>query len=109
MNPIKLSLRSNTILYLQGVINYTVFHYNHGGNAVSSSTLKKYEMEPRFQSFIRISKGLMVNPQYIVKIMKDGHHFLLQLSNGKILQTSRRKGQVFRDTKFIIEEHQVYI
>ncbi len=39
----------------------------------------------------------MVNPSYIDKIIKDGQHFFLQLTNGKVLQTSRRKSQLFKN------------
>jgi two-component system LytT family response regulator len=79
------------ILYLEADINYTIFHLSDGRKIVSSFTLKKYEQKQELGTFLRVSKSCLLNPDFIKNCHKKGKKTSIELSNGKIVQVSRRK------------------
>jgi DNA-binding LytR/AlgR family response regulator len=81
----------NNILYLEADVNYTIFHLIDGKKIVSSFTLKKYEQKQELGAFLRVSKSYLLNPNFIKNCQKDGKKTSIELSNGKIVQVSRRK------------------
>lgn len=90
MTPIK-TPENNEITYLEADINYTIFHLKNGKKMVSSFTLKKYETDLQLNGFLRVHKSFLLNPQFIKHFNQNGKKGTIQLTNGKILEVSRRK------------------
>lgn len=90
MTPIK-TPKNDDITYLEADVNYTIFHLKNGTKIVSSSTLKKYETDVQLNGFLRVHKSFLLNPQFIKHFSQNGKKATVQLTNGKILEVSRRK------------------
>lgn len=90
MTPLK-TPENNEITYLEADINYTIFHLKNGTKMVSSFTLKKYETDIQLNGFLRVHKSFLLNPQFIKHFNQNGKKATIQLTNGKILEVSRRK------------------
>lgn len=90
MTPIK-TPENNEITYLEADINYTIFHLKNGKKMISSFTLKKYETDLQLNGFLRVHKSFLLNPQFIKHFNQNGKKGTIQLTNGKILEVSRRK------------------
>lgn len=90
MTPLK-TPENNEITYLEADINYTIFHLKNGTKIVSSFTLKKYETDTQLNGFLRVHKSFLLNPQFIKHFNQNGKKATIQLTNGKILEVSRRK------------------
>lgn len=75
-----------TVVYAESEKNYLVLYYGEPLRAVKVR-LKISEAEERWKAygFIRIHKGIMINPRYIKQLANDG----LQLTGGKILPVAR--------------------
>jgi DNA-binding LytR/AlgR family response regulator len=80
-----------SILYLEADINYTIFHLIDGKKIISSFTLKKYEQKQELGAFLRVNKSYLLNPDFIKNCQKNGKKTSIELSNGKVVQVSRRK------------------
>ena len=80
-----------SILYLEADINYTIFHLIDGKKIISSFTLKKYEQKQELGAFLRVSKSYLLNPDFIKNCQKEDNKTSVELSNGRIVQVSRRK------------------
>lgn len=85
------NIQSTNIIYLEADINYTTYHLIDGRKIVSSFTLKKYEQKQELGTFLRVSKSYLLNPDFIKNCQKKGKKTSVELSNGKIVQVSRRK------------------
>lgn len=90
MTPLK-TPENNEITYLEADINYTIFHLKNGQKMVSSFTLKKFETDIQLNGFLRVHKSFLLNPQFIKHFSQNGKKATIQLTNGKILDVSRRK------------------
>lgn len=90
MNNLSYPLHTS-ILYLEADVNYTIFHLSDGRKIVSSFTLKKYEQKQELGTFLRVNKSYLLNPDFIKNCEKKGNKTSIELSNGKIVQVSRRK------------------
>ncbi len=90
MMPLK-TPENNEITYLEADINYTIFHLKNGTKIVSSFTLKKYETDAQLNDFLRVHKSFLLNPQFIKHFNKKGKKGTIQLTNGEVLEVSRRK------------------
>ncbi len=90
MTPLK-TPENNEITYLEADINYTIFHLKNGKKMISSFTLKKYETDVQLNGFLRVHKSFLLNPQFIKNFNQQGKKGTIQLTNGKILEVSRRK------------------
>ena len=79
------------ISYLEGSGNYTIVHVQGDLKPLLvSQTLKWFE--PNLPCFIRISKSVMVNPDYIKQVVQiDTKVMFLTLSNDLRLRVSRRR------------------
>lgn len=85
------TIQSTNIIYLEADINYTTYHLIDGRKVVSSFTLKKYEQKQELGTFLRVNKSYLLNPDFIKNCEKKGNKTSIELSNGKIVQVSRRK------------------
>ena len=86
-----LPTKNTEINYLEADINYTIFHLNDGKKIISAFTLKKYETDNRLEGFLRVNKSFLLNPDFIKNCEKKGNKTSIELSNGKVVQVSRRK------------------
>lgn len=80
----------DSILYVSGEDNYSLFHFTKQHDVMVSKTLKEYEeiLEPF--GFMRIHKSTLVNLAHVKKIThNDGIHVLME--GGELLAVSRRK------------------
>jgi len=79
-----------SIVYMQGSGNYTIIYYKTEKIELASQTLGDFEKN--LPEFIRVSKGLLVNPEYIASVNRGvGYYADVRLKNGTILQVSRRR------------------
>ena len=79
------------INYLQADVNYTIFHLHDGKKIVSSFTLKKFEHDSRLSSFLRVNKSILLNPNFVQKIEKEGLKTTIIIQDGTAMKVSRRK------------------
>lgn len=83
---------ATSILYLEGMGNYTQFHLKNGTKYLSSFTLKYLQdKKDTVQGFVRISRGCLLNPDHIVHIEPYGNTFEVTLTDGTTVTASRRK------------------
>lgn len=68
-----------------------------GRKIVSSFTLKKYEQRQELGAFLRVSKSYLLNPDFIKNCLKNGKQTCVELSNGKVVQVSRRKAGLVKE------------
>lgn len=104
MTPLK-TPNNNEISYLEADINYTIFHLNDGKKIISSFTLKKYETDSRLAGFLRVHKSVLINPDFVKNIVKDGKKATVRMQDGTTLKVSRRKLHLVIDLKPTIINH----
>lgn len=85
---------NSSIYYLEGDVNYTIAHYLDGSKEMSSYTLKRHLETLSKQKFIRINKGLVVNTQFVKKVISQGGTKKALMHNGLGLSISRRRSRV---------------
>ncbi len=97
------SINIEDIIYLEGDINYTIFHLNKKGRKVHPSTLKRheeilkeYEKNLSFFSFFRISNRYLINIKFLNDLYYDIDGATATMSNGNTLKVSRRQAASFR-------------
>lgn len=79
------------IIFLEADVNYTIFHLRNGRKIMSSSTLKRHGEREAHCHFLRINRHLLINPEFIQKIISNGKQKRVQLSNGLDYEVSRRR------------------
>ncbi len=82
---------TNEIIYLESEINYTKIYTSDNQRHISSFTLKKLESRIIQSNFLRINRGCLVNLKHITEISGFKRNAHAKLTNGLILQISRRK------------------
>lgn len=80
---------SSDVMFLSGDINYTEIYFKGGKKMVSSSTLLRHE--EKLDSFIRVSKKHLVNPEYIIGYELFGKSMHVEMRNGNQIKVSRRR------------------
>ena len=83
----------DSVLYFEGVINYSRIYLNTGRDYLVVKTLKDLE-EIVGSSFYRIHKSYLVNVSQIKEYSKEDNPFIL-LRNGKKLAVSHRRKDKF--------------
>ena len=84
------TLLPDTILWLEGVGNYTRIHWQEQPTSVMAYTLKRFE--EHFAGFVRVRRDVLVNPRHIASIRWNGSLKLtIYLSDGTVLTASRRR------------------
>ncbi|CAH0995672.1 hypothetical protein EMA8858_01797 [Emticicia aquatica] len=81
----------NEILYLQGDSNYTFIHSVNKPTTIASKTLHLIHSSIDYESFIRISKNLILNIDYISTYDIEDKRLSLILYNGQQFTVSRRR------------------
>ena len=96
-----------SIVYLQGDINYTNLIYLNGKKKTMSCTLKRFEESSAFKSWFRIHRAYLVNPKFVTTIcVLDS---TIELDGGVKLPISRRRLLSFKESgwgwfiKFVTE------
>ena len=87
-------IKVDNIIYLEANINYTWFNLLNNEKYLVSKTLKEFEDLLPADTFLRIHNSYIINKNYVDKYIRgEGGEVLL--SNGKILEVSKRKKAVF--------------
>jgi two-component system LytT family response regulator len=81
---------SNTILRLEGFVNYT-YIYTKFGKFIFAKTLKSFERKLDSNLFIRTHKSHIINRNYIKKAIFTRNTAVVQLKSGRELDISRRR------------------
>ena len=85
-----------SIVYLQGDINYTNLIYINGKKKTMSRTLKRFEESSVFKSWFRIHRAYLVNPKFVTTVcVLDS---TIELNSGVKLPISRRRLLSFKET-----------
>ena len=90
-------IASESIVWLEGDVNYTRIHLQDQPVKLSARTLKWYE--DRLNGFIRIRRDAVINPaliQRIHRIPNRPDRTLIVLSNGTQLEIARRRQEEVR-------------
>ena len=86
----------STIIHLEADSNYTTFYMKDGTKFVSSKSLIEYEAILEEHNFFRCHHSHLINLECVNKFLKnDGGQ--IQLSNGTLVDLSRRKKKDFLD------------
>lgn len=85
------------IVLIEGDGPYSTVYLTSGGSFTMARTLKSIH-EPHTSHFIRISKGILVNPNHIIKI--DLINREVVLSNAQKFEVSRRRIWQLRGISF---------
>lgn len=83
------------IVRLEGEGNYTVFHFSDGTRLMVSLTLKKIATRLAPDVFVRAHKKNIVNLLYLEEMHPHQHQQTVQLTNGDLIDVSRRKASCF--------------
>ena len=84
----------NDIIYCEGENTYTTIHLKDNKKLTASRPLMDYELMLLDSLFFRIHKSFLVNMKHIKEYQK-GEGGVVVMSNGKILEVSRRKKEMF--------------
>lgn len=94
------SLKGFSVLLLSEIVccesegSYTIFHLSNGEKITTSKSIIEYELMLEENDFMRIHRSFLINVQH-VKSYERGEGGTLTLSNGKEVDVSRRKKDVF--------------
>jgi DNA-binding LytR/AlgR family response regulator len=80
-------IRLNQVRFLKGEANYTLFHLVDNQRVLSAYTLKRFDALLCNSNFIRISRAILVNIDFV----KDYRNSIVTLKDGTTLKASRRK------------------
>jgi two-component system, LytTR family, response regulator len=86
----KTLIPTNSIIMLEGVANYTLFHLQNGKKKLYSRTLGYFEELLSKDHFIRVHRGYLVNLSCIIHYDKEGSKLYLE-NNLKVSISRRRK------------------
>jgi two-component system, LytTR family, response regulator len=84
----------NEIVYCQAEINYTYFFLVTKNKILGTKTLKEYEELLDDYDFIRVHKSYLINLHH-VKNYSRGEGGTVTMSNGDVVEVSRRKKEEF--------------
>lgn len=79
------------LVYLEGAGNYTLLYFlDRASPLLVSITLKYFERQ--LSGFIRLSKGILINPHFISTVTREGHkRLLIELRTGGKFGVARRR------------------
>jgi two-component system, LytTR family, response regulator len=77
------------ILFLEGDINYTCFHFQFRKRTVIAHSLKHFEADLLTRGFLRIHRSYIVNSRFVkrVNLLEN----TLTLVDGTVLRVARRR------------------
>jgi two-component system, LytTR family, response regulator len=82
------------ILYCEAVSSYTIFHMMNGQQITASRSIIEYELMLEDNFFCRVHKSNIINLTHVVEY-KKGEGGTVLLTNGKEVEVSRRKKEIF--------------
>ena len=82
------------IIYCESESSYTIFHFRDGQTITASKSIVEYELLLEHSGFCRIHKSFLVNLRHIREYIR-GEGGSVMLTNGKTIEVSRRKKEVF--------------
>jgi two-component system LytT family response regulator len=82
------------ILYCEASSNYTNFHFTNHNFICTAKTIHEYEQLLEDSGFIRIHKSFLINLLHVKEYLR-GEGGSVVLSNGKEVEVSRRKKEIF--------------
>jgi two-component system LytT family response regulator len=82
------------ILYCEAVSSYTIFHMKNGQQITASRSIIDYELMLEDNFFCRVHKSYIINLTHVVEY-KKGEGGTVLLTNGKEVEVSRRKKEIF--------------
>lgn len=85
----------NSVVLIEGNVNYTKFYLKEGKEKVVAHTLKFFESFLETHGFLRVHRAFMINPNY-VKAYNSEQEFLT-MSNGQIANISRRRKGILKE------------
>lgn len=89
------SMPMHRIVRLEGEGNYTHFYFDDGSSLLVSLTLKCIEGRLPANVFARSHKKNLINLLYLQEISPNRQPFTVVLSNGDLVEVSRRKATQF--------------
>lgn len=96
---LKQRVNLDQILFLEGDINYTSFHFHSRRSTVISHTLKHFEADLLPRGFLRIHRSYIVNSRFVksANLLKN----TLTLMDGTVLRVARRRVKELAGLSFI--------
>ena len=85
----KIRIPTNSIIMLEGYVNYTLIHLQNGTKKLYARTLRHFEELLSEEHFIRVHRGFLVNSSCIINYDKQEN--ILHLENNLEVSISRRK------------------
>jgi len=82
------------VLYCNSDSNYTWFHLQNGEKIMVTRTLKEYDETLSENCFVRIHQSYLINLRYVDRYVKGKSGYVI-MSNGKEINVSRRKKELF--------------
>lgn len=83
----------NTVVLLEGNINYTIFHLQNGKQNVVAHSIKFFEPFLKTHGFLRVHRSYMINPNHVRNF--DEQQQKITMNNGKEAMISRRNKNIF--------------
>ena len=87
-------VRLSEIVYCEAENTYTYIHFKDGRKTLVSRPLLDYELMLQDNNFFRIHKSTLINLEHIKEYHK-GEGGFVTMCNGKSLEVSRRKKEIF--------------
>jgi DNA-binding LytR/AlgR family response regulator len=84
----------DTVVLLEGDINYTIFHLEDGKQKTVAHSLKFFEPFLETHGFIRTHRSYMINPIHVKNLNHEEYKVLM--NNGQEATISRRKKNIFK-------------
>jgi two-component system, LytTR family, response regulator len=85
----KTCIPTNSIIMLEGYVNYTLIHLQNGTKKLYARTLRHFEALLSDEHFIRVHRGFLINSSFIINYNKEEN--ILHLENNLEVSISRRK------------------
>ena len=84
-------LQSESVLIrLEGDNNYTNIYIQHQLTPLLASRSLMY-FQKQLPDFLRVSKSTLINPAFVVRLVKKERAFYLRLADGALVLISRRR------------------
>jgi DNA-binding LytR/AlgR family response regulator len=91
----KTRIPTNSIIMLEGYVNYTLIYLQNGTQKLYARTLRHFEELLSSEHFLRVHRGFLVNPSFIIAYDKDACK--IRLKNNLEVSISRRKRGCLQD------------
>ena len=79
----------NTVVLLEGDINYTNFHFEDGKQQLVAHSIKFFETFLETHGFLRVHRSFMINPNHVKNLNKSEYKVIM--NNGIEAIISRRR------------------